>query len=164
MLDVGREGFGTLVTKDHLDARLRELGLQLTLHLGGMIAAGVAILAALGVARPHRIACPAKSADLTRAQESKKERCSWPYSTLTGHLRRSWRRDFTERQAQALLDVGSEGYGALATKDHLDARLDEVDARLRELELRLRHDLTLRMGGMIAAGVALIAALELLSR
>ena len=64
---------------------------------------------------------------------------------------------FTERQAQALLDVGSEGYGALATKDHLDARL-------RELELRLRHDLTLRMGGMIAAGVALIAALELLSR
>ena len=72
---------------------------------------------------------------------------------------------FTDRQAQALLDpVGSEGYGALATKDHLDARLDEVDARLRELELRLRHDLTLRMGGMIAAGVALIAALELLSR
>ncbi len=71
---------------------------------------------------------------------------------------------FTERQAQALLDVGSEGYGALATKGHLDARLDEVDARLRELELRLRHDLTLRMGGMIAAGVALIAALELLSR
>ena len=46
----------------------------------------------------------------------------------------------------------------------VDARLDEVDARLRELELRLRHDLTLRMGGMIAAGVALIAALELLSR
>ena len=26
---------------------------------------------------------------------------------------------FTERQAQALLDVGSEGYGALAIKDHL---------------------------------------------
>ena len=60
--------------------------------------------------------------------------------------------------------MGREGFGALVTKDHLDARLDEVDARLRELELRLRHDLTLRMGGMIAAGVALIAALELLSR
>lgn len=64
---------------------------------------------------------------------------------------------FTERQAQALLDVGSEGYGALATKDYLDARL-------RELELRLRHDLTLRLGGMVAAGVAILAALEFLSR
>ncbi len=60
---------------------------------------------------------------------------------------------FTERQAQALLDVGKEGFGALVTKDHLDARL-------RELELRL----TLRLGGMVAAGVAILAALELLSR
>ncbi len=49
LLDVGREGFGALVTKEYLDARLRELGLQLTLHLGGMIAAGVAILAALEI-------------------------------------------------------------------------------------------------------------------
>ncbi len=40
------------MTKDHLDARLRELGLQLTLHLGGMIAAGVAILAALELLAP----------------------------------------------------------------------------------------------------------------
>ena len=42
---------------------------------------------------------------------------------------------FTERQAQALLDVGSEGYGALVTKDHLDARLDRsaTDAPGREL-------------------------------
>lgn len=60
---------------------------------------------------------------------------------------------FTERQAQALLDVGREGFGALVTKDHLDARL-------RELELRL----TLRFGAMVAAGVAILAALELLSR
>ncbi len=64
---------------------------------------------------------------------------------------------FTERQAQALLDVGREGYGALVTKDYLDVRL-------RELELRLRHDLTLRLGGMVAGGVAILAALELLSR
>ena len=60
---------------------------------------------------------------------------------------------FTERQAQALLDVGREGFGALVTKEHLDARL-------RELELRL----TLRLGAMIAAGVAILAALEILSR
>jgi hypothetical protein len=60
---------------------------------------------------------------------------------------------FTERQAQALLDVGREGFGALVTKEHLDARL-------RELELHL----TLRLGAMIAAGVAILAALEILSR
>ena len=59
---------------------------------------------------------------------------------------------FTERLAQALLNVGREGFGALVTKDHLDARL-------RELELRL----TLRLGAMVAAGVAILAALELLS-
>ena len=71
---------------------------------------------------------------------------------------------FTERQAQALLDVGREGYGALATKSDLQAlelaMKTDLDARLRELELRL----TLRLGGMVAAGVAIIAALELLSR
>ena len=60
---------------------------------------------------------------------------------------------FTERQAKALLEVGSEGYGALATKSDL-----------RELELRLKHELTLRMGGLVAAGVAIIAMLELLPR
>lgn len=59
----------------------------------------------------------------------------------------------TEQQAQALLDVGREGFGALVTKDYLDARL-------KELELRL----TMPVGAMIAAGVAFLAALELLSR
>ena len=39
---------------------------------------------------------------------------------------------FTERQAKALLKVGSEGYGAPATKTDL-----------RELGLRLKHELTL---------------------
>ncbi len=69
---------------------------------------------------------------------------------------------FTERQA--LLDVGSEGYGALATKADLQtlerATKADLNTRLRELELRL----TLRTGGMFAAGVAILAALELLSR
>ena len=70
---------------------------------------------------------------------------------------------FTQRQAHALLDVGSEGYGALATKADLlafeQATKADLDARLRELELRL----TPRMGGMFAAGVAIVAAPELLS-
>ena len=30
---------------------------------------------------------------------------------------------------------------------------------LREFELRLKHDLTLRLGGMLAAGIAIVAAL-----
>ena len=60
---------------------------------------------------------------------------------------------FTERQAKALLKVGSEGYGAPATKTDL-----------RELELRLKHELSLRMGGLGAAGVAIIAMLELIPR
>lgn len=60
---------------------------------------------------------------------------------------------FTERQAKALLEAGSERYGALATKSDL-----------RELELRLKHELTLRIGGLVAAGVAVIAMLELIPR
>ncbi len=32
---------------------------------------------------------------------------------------------------------------------------------LRELELRLKHDLTIRMGALLAASVAVIAALKL---
>ena len=60
---------------------------------------------------------------------------------------------FTERQAKALLKVGSEGYGAPATKTDL-----------RELGLRLKHELSLRMGGLGAAGVAIIAMSELIPR
>jgi len=30
---------------------------------------------------------------------------------------------------------------------------------MKEMELRLRHDLTLRLGAMLAAGIAIVAAL-----
>ena len=60
---------------------------------------------------------------------------------------------FTERQAKSLLAVGSEGHGAPATKTDL-----------RELGLRLKHELTLRMGGLGAAGVAIISMSELIPR
>ena len=60
---------------------------------------------------------------------------------------------FTECQAKALLKVGSEGYGAPATKTDL-----------RERGLSLKHELTLRMGGLGAAGVAIIAMSELIPR
>ncbi|MEO5373752.1 MAG: DUF1640 domain-containing protein [Alphaproteobacteria bacterium] len=56
---------------------------------------------------------------------------------------------FTHSQAKAAAEAFAEATGQeLATK-----------ADLRELELRLKHDLTLRLGGMIAAAVAIIAAL-----
>ncbi len=60
---------------------------------------------------------------------------------------------FTERQAQALIDVGSEGYGALATK--ADVADVATKAELRELELRLR----LFVGAYVAIASALVVAI-----
>ena len=48
-----------------------------------------------------------------------------------------------EIQAQALAEIIEE---RLATKQDL-----------KELELRLKHDLTLRLGGMLVAGIAIVA-------
>ena len=50
-----------------------------------------------------------------------------------------------EIQAEALSEIIEE---RLATKQDL-----------KELELRLKHDLTLRLGGMLVAGIAIVAAL-----
>ena len=50
-----------------------------------------------------------------------------------------------EIQAEALSEIIEE---RLATKQDLN-----------ELELRLKHDLTLRLGGMLVAGIAVVAAL-----
>ncbi len=50
-----------------------------------------------------------------------------------------------EVQAEALAQIIDE---KLATKQDL-----------KELELRLKHDLTLRLGGMMAACIAIVAAL-----
>ena len=50
-----------------------------------------------------------------------------------------------EIQAEALSGIIEE---RLATKQDL-----------KELELRLKHDLTLRLGGMLAAGIAIVATL-----
>ena len=60
---------------------------------------------------------------------------------------------FTERQAQALIDVGSDGYGALATK--ADVADVATKAELRELELRLR----LFVGAYVAIASALVVAI-----
>ena len=41
----------------------------------------------------------------------------------------------------------------------LRADMNNLRAELRETELRLKHDLTLRLGGMMAASIAIVAAL-----
>jgi len=56
---------------------------------------------------------------------------------------------FTEQQAEIQAEVLSQIIEErLATKQDLDA-----------LELRLKHDLTLRLGGMLVAGIAIVAIL-----
>ena len=56
---------------------------------------------------------------------------------------------FTEQQAEVQAEALKEIIGErLATKQDLI-----------ELEMRLKHDLTLRLGGMLVAGIAIVATL-----
>jgi predicted phage-related endonuclease len=74
---------------------------------------------------------------------------------------------FTEEQAEVVAATQAELITErLATKQDialLQRDLKELEVRLqrdmKELELRLKNDLTLRLGGMIAAAVAIVAAL-----
>ena len=56
----------------------------------------------------------------------------------------------TDKQAEAI---------AAAVRDAHVSTDAATKQDLRELELRLKHDLTLRLGGMLAAGIAIVAAL-----
>lgn len=66
---------------------------------------------------------------------------------------------FPEEQAHKLSKVIKKSQDAhleeLATKRDLV----ELKRDLVELELRLKHDLTLRLGGMLAVGIGIVAAL-----
>ena len=57
-----------------------------------------------------------------------------------------------EVQAEALAKIIDE---RLATKQDILA----LQRDMKEMELRLKHDLTLRLGAMIAASIAIVAAL-----
>ena len=57
-----------------------------------------------------------------------------------------------EVQAEALVEIIED---RLATKEDILA----LKRDLKELELRLKHDLTLRLGGMLVAGIAIVATL-----
>jgi hypothetical protein len=63
---------------------------------------------------------------------------------------------FTEEQAEVQAETLAQTIDErLATKkDILDLRRD-----MKEMELRLKHDLTIRLGAMLTAGIAIVAAL-----
>ncbi|MGQ9919802.1 MAG: hypothetical protein ACUVRZ_00565 [Desulfobacca sp.] len=79
--------------------------------------------------------------------------------------------EFTEKQAETLAFAEAEVVESrLATKEDLArlqhdleekiARLQhDLEERITLTELRLKHDLTLRLGGMLAAAVAIVAGL-----
>jgi len=79
--------------------------------------------------------------------------------------------NFTAEQAEALAaSIAGLVEERLATKQdlkeleaRLEVRIKELETGLRrdmqEMELRLRHDLTLRLGAMLVAGIALVATL-----
>jgi len=68
--------------------------------------------------------------------------------------------NFTADQAEALAAaLAGMVEERLATKQDLKELEARLEARMREMELRLRHDLTLRLGAMLVAGIALVAAL-----
>ena len=60
--------------------------------------------------------------------------------------------DQAEVQAEALAKIIDE---RLATKQDILA----LQRDMKEMELRLKHDLTLRLGAMMAASIAIVAAL-----
>jgi len=63
---------------------------------------------------------------------------------------------FTEQQAEAQAEALAEIVDErLATKTDIHA----LRRIMKELELHLKHDLTLRLGGMLAAAIAIVAAL-----
>ena len=64
---------------------------------------------------------------------------------------------FDEAQAEAVVGtVGTAIIGNVATKQDIGDLRSEMKARMQAMELRI----TLRMGGLIVAGVGLIIALD----
>ena len=62
---------------------------------------------------------------------------------------------FDEAKAEAIVSIFAGDIGAsLATKEDLAA----VRAEMAQMEQRLEHRLTIRMGAMVAGGVAIVLA------
>ena len=77
------------------------------------------------------------------------------FDTLT-YAKRLKAVGFTEEQAEVQTQILAQIVDEkLATKkDILELKRD-----MKEMELRLKHDLTLRLGAILTAGIAIVAAL-----
>jgi hypothetical protein len=58
-------------------------------------------------------------------------------------------------------EVEDERYARLVTREHLELELAKVRVEIEKLRLELKHDLTLRLGGMIVAAVAVLGDLNI---
>ena len=68
---------------------------------------------------------------------------------------------FTEEQASGLTEAVREiDLSGLALRSDVQSLRDRVESSLRELELRI----TLKLGGLITAGIAVLAAMEYSAR
>ena len=71
----------------------------------------------------------------------------------------------TKRKLAAILMADAVGYSRLmvnaqwATERDLQELGLRLESGMRELELRLKHDLTLRLGAMMATGIAIVPVL-----
>ena len=75
------------------------------------------------------------------------------FDTLTLARRLRDEAHFSPEDAEATARVLADTIGdSVVTREYLDLRLGET-------EMRLKHDLTLRLGAMLAASVAIVAAL-----
>ncbi|MBF0133492.1 MAG: DUF1640 domain-containing protein [Magnetococcales bacterium] len=66
------------------------------------------------------------------------------------------KRDMKEMETGLKRDMKEMEVGLKRDMKELDASLQ---AKMKEMELRLTHNLTLRLGGMMAASIAIVAAL-----
>ena len=64
-------------------------------------------------------------------------------------------KEIAEMFRESTAEISAE----LATKADLKLEIEIVRRDMKELELRLKHDLTLRLGAMITAAIAIVAAL-----
>lgn len=67
--------------------------------------------------------------------------------------------DFTEEQAKGLSEALKEAQDSSSQELATKGDIKELKHEMKELELRLRHNLTLRLGGMLVAGIIIVATL-----
>lgn len=80
---------------------------------------------------------------------------------IDGHL--ATKRDLKELEVVLRRDLKELDAALRKDLNEVEAALkrdiEELRRDMKEMELRLRHDLTLRLGGMLAAGIAVVALL-----